>query len=1323
MKTPKMPTCFAAYLLQRELKHFSNRVQRVCRMGGRAGVPLKIVSSFPLLSVALLLGWTAASCAVEWDTDRTELPEQPSEVAAMLDEAESSQPERTAQGWLIRSLSSAGEMSVDEWIPAHRPLEIEIDEAGLAMSVRTARHGSIRVATIGPDRQGGRAEIDGASIVRRDRAGRIASMMFPRPGGIEDLIVQRERGEVVGYELELPVGWTLRQPEGYSNLVEIRDPRHRTRLRIVAPRAWDEDGVRWAPTAHIDGPRVLFSVAPEAKGTVTIDPEWQDGGTPSHVRSRATSTLLQDGKVLVIGGVLGNDEVLVDVGETLCSTEIFDPLELTWEAGPVVPGPSGECYPLMDHVAVPLNDGRVLVTGGANRNRLLGANQPAAFADAWIFDPRAREFTRVGQMQEPRVHHTATALRSGKVLITGGMDRMTPLYEAGYKCPEVGGERCRRCTGTTTAELFDPATGTFSPLTMPVPRACHTATLLADDSVLLVGGGGEPEEYGTLGLVGAPVGTLTHYKDGAFEQLETKLNVPRFGHVAVLRPDSNLLFVGYGRTALGLVGPPVTEEPIAEVLDVGNAPGGLFSTSPAPTATPVVCDSSQSSDCPNARAYPAAVLVRNGDVLIVGGQENELNQTKPSNEVDAFDFDASSFRSPKPAALLSVVSKPALSVLPTGKVMLVGQTAPCQLIDDTSYEFVGAAALSVARGWHSATLLPDGKILVAGGSVGTVGLTGADAVRDSAELFDPATMTNAVLPAAMTSRRLGHSATLLPGFGNGPDRVLLVGGLATAFEGPGGTLETTPTAEVYDPASQTFTAVGSMSIGRAFHSATRLADGRVLIVGGTGDGLEALPASAEVFDPVANTFTSVAAPLVGRLAHTATLLPSGKVLIAGGFSHQGIAPFPTGELASAELFDPVQNAFEPLPSMTIPRGLHTASPLPDGRVLLVGGTVATAAEIFDPVATTFVPTVGVMSARRISHAASVLPNGKVLISGGASSFDDPTPRADAEIYDPVSEQFTQIEPTVDIDVRWDHESVLLLDGRVALIGGSTNQASDEARASVALIAPLGTNVDAASALLSGPLNASPGESYSVEGSALTGFWAASSGPYVSPTGAPIAAWVPLAGSPTLGVFAPWSDSSVEWSAPSTPYAGPGVLYAARHGQSSQGFYVEVARAPNGVACSDDAACESGFCSDGVCCNERCHVSGLPDAACRACSVEQGAEVDGVCSFVAAGEDPFEDCATSPECAPRFAVCGGDGSCMPCHCESALDCADGYVCTTSGSCELPPAVQVGVGCAVTSGAPCTDRTSWLVLAGAALARLRRRHSAVARSGTARLDRLS
>jgi hypothetical protein len=202
-------------------------------------------------------------------------------------------------------------------------------------------------------------------------------------------------------------------------------------------------------------------------------------------------------------------------------------------------------------------------------------------------------------------------------------------------------------------------------------------------------------------------------------------------------------------------------------------------------------------------------------------------------------------------------------------------------------------------------------------------------------------------------------------------------------------------AEVFGPATNSFSSagIGSMSVPRAFAAAAPLPDGRVLVAGGFDYGVGVL-SSAEVFDPATNSFSSagIGSMSVPRSGAVAAPLPDGRVLVAGGRYQTTEDTLYPRDLSSAEVFDPATNSFSSagIGSMSTQRAFAAAAPLPDGQVLVAGGGVAhpgrifSSAEVFDPATNSFSSAgIGSMSVPRDGAAAAPLPDGRVLVAGGS----------------------------------------------------------------------------------------------------------------------------------------------------------------------------------------------------------------------------------------------------------------------------------------------------------------------------------------------------
>jgi hypothetical protein len=320
-----------------------------------------------------------------------------------------------------------------------------------------------------------------------------------------------------------------------------------------------------------------------------------------------------------------------------------------------------------------------------------------------------------------------------------------------------------------------------------------------------------------------------------------------------------------------------------------------------------------------ARAYPAAALVKGGQVLVAGGQTS----SGATNAVDLYDPVGGSFTNITPG-------------------------------------------LVAARFRHTATTLNDGMVLVVGGQSDN---SGNPALLTTAELFNVGTGTSAnTTQAPHVARTGGHTATLLA------DGTVLIAG------GVGSQQNILQSAEIYNPANQTFTLVGSLNHARYQHTATLLANGKVLIAGGPDN-------SAELYDPVAQTFTLTGNLNAARLNPSGTLLSNGQVLIAGGLSNNN-----TGSFSTAELYNPATGTFTfTNGGLNAARGAHTATLLSDGTVLVAGGfncpppicsnDVLGTAEVYNPATSTFTNTGSLMNFRW-QDAATILNDGTVLLAGG-----------------------------------------------------------------------------------------------------------------------------------------------------------------------------------------------------------------------------------------------------------------------------------------------------------------------------------------------------
>lgn len=408
----------------------------------------------------------------------------------------------------------------------------------------------------------------------------------------------------------------------------------------------------------------------------------------------------------------------------------------------------------------------------------------------------------------------------------------------------------------------------------------------------------------------------------------------------------------------------------------------------------------------------------------------------------------------------------AATLLPSGNVLISGGVnenatlSSAILYNPTTNVFTATGSMITARANHTSTLLYTGKVLVTGGdnSVGAL---------QSAELYDPATGTWTQTKIGMKAVRTQHTATVL-----WDGKVLLDGGKS---------------ADVYNPADDTFTATAGLPVNRKSHMASLLPDGTVLITGGYVDNISSN--TAEIYDPNTQIFTLLANTMgIARANHTSTLLPSGVVFITGGFSgtspHKetevydpasqtftsdtnmlynrsnqrailqgdgrvliiGGVTLESGFLAADEVYDPATKTWTLYDSLVENRAGHTATALLSGKVLVVGGVTGNqtlqSAEILDPVTHAFT-SIGNMKAPRNEHRATLLDDGKVLLEAGST---DAVNLISAELFDPSNNSFTLVGSIK--DARKSHTATKLQDGRVVITGGKGGRGGDLTSAEV-----------------------------------------------------------------------------------------------------------------------------------------------------------------------------------------------------------------------------------------------------------------------------------
>jgi N-acetylneuraminic acid mutarotase len=744
----------------------------------------------------------------------------------------------------------------------------------------------------------------------------------------------------------------------------------------------------------------------------------------STARTDATATLLPNGDVLVAGGCCqpGNPY------RGLSSAELYDPTTGTWSTtGSLNVARSGDTATL-------LQDGDVLVAGGACNGTAYGCDAGSFLVNlrsAELYDPSTGVWTKTGSMHAGRELQTATLLPNGEVLVVGGFNSCDDDF----------------CTDLNSAELYDAVTGKWLPAaSMRVGREEQTATLLPDGDVLVAGGlneggdGGSPVTYASAELYNPLFGTWSP---------TGSMNQPRAGQTATLLNGGWVLVTGGGTSTSEVYQPnsgiwvptgdlsTTRTDQTASLLGDGDV---LVAGGNGPDREPLgTAEVYQAGAGPLVRLSAKSMGLPTQQVGTTGNGLSftvENDGTAPLNVLgvatagaNPADFEARSRCGAEPVApggscTVIVRFAPLFQGLRTATVELA-DNAPLtpQRVLVSGYGagpnvWVPTGSMTIPRTKASATLLANGQVLVAGG----YDITGTLA---TAELYDPATGSFAPTGSLATSREFQAAARLPNG------NVLVAGGYtATAT-----TAALLSSAEIYHPATGTWTPTGSMLVASDGLTATALDNGLVLVTGfdsstqelykpatGTWSPTGPLPVAGSyglvtalhsgmvlltggangasaLYDPKTDSWSKTASLDGTRGGATATVLPDGDVLVVGGFPDNGGNP-----LSSSRLYDPKTQKWTAGNSMPVGRAGQSAALLPNGSVLVAGGCdVVCANNKADE--SSFIYNQGFFSQTaslpnsRIGQSATVLPNGSVLLAGGTED-DSADATASAELYLP-----------------------------------------------------------------------------------------------------------------------------------------------------------------------------------------------------------------------------------------------------------------------------------------------------------------------------------
>ena len=743
-----------------------------------------------------------------------------------------------------------------------------------------------------------------------------------------------------------------------------------------ASLTYDAASGTWTPAGNLVGNRMAHSATLLANGQVLVaggcnisagcpgissaelyDPntrQWTATGDLHAARRNHTATRLPDGRVLVTGGIGGCDS---QICTSLASSEIYSPQTGQWSFAASMPTRR------VGHVAVLLQDGRVLVVGGCTETGL-----PCGTLGAIIYDPDQNAWTSTGDAVAERTEANATMLPDGDVVVTGGLDdggfdaldveRYDPaldtwspagsLHEGRFESSATllsTGQILLAGGATSSAELYDPTTGSSSPTdSMSVSRSNFAAIALPTNDVLAVGGVDNSNNVlasAELYRPGAgPLASLSRTSVDFGLQEAGTVSAPAF--VTVTNSGNALLVID--SLTLGGAHPE-------NFLASRRCSGGLV----PPGAT-----------CPIALRFVATGLrTRNADL--------EINDNAPDSPqhvaLTGFSFVVGPNQWAPGANLGEGRSEHTSTVLADQRVLVAaGSTGrSAEVYDPATGSWQATGPMKAIRHGHTATLLLDGRVLVAGGG------------RASAELYDPATNAWSATGSMSESRRNAIAARL-------PDGRVLVSGGCDA--------NACTSAEIYDPASGIWSGTASMHSARIRHSATTLLSGRVLVAGGG-------TATAELYDADSGRWIQTGSMATARASHTATLLGNGGVLVTGGCDGD--------PCRSTELYHPATGQWLRSANMLQGHVRHSAVTLTDGRVLIEGGTffcdpefgfcfTTNGAEIYSPSSNEWTRT-GRMIVPREEHAASALPDGRVLVTGGDND-EHVAPLNSTEIFTP-----------------------------------------------------------------------------------------------------------------------------------------------------------------------------------------------------------------------------------------------------------------------------------------------------------------------------------
>ena len=691
----------------------------------------------------------------------------------------------------------------------------------------------------------------------------------------------------------------------------------------------------------------LLCLALSAAGAyaTTID-SWSSIASMSTTRSMHTATRLPNGKVLVAGGQAGG------------TCEVYDPATKTWATTGAM------STPRYAHTATLLPTGKVLAVGGYNSTTY--------YASAEVYDPATGNWSVTGAMPTAHSIHTATLLPSGKVLVVGGKNGSKAVSDA---------------------QVYDPATGLWTATgSLLTARTGHTASLLPTGDILVAGGSSlaTAELYNTMTGKWTATGSMPS---------------ARQSHSAVVLFNGNVLVAGNASatTSAAIYNTTTKTWSAAPALTIARGlttatilPNGkvLVANGNASGATAEIFDPftstwSSSAYAAASRLNNTATLLPNGLVLFAGGTNASYTLLSSAELYN--------YGPPATGTWTTALSKQpqriygTTTLLPNGNLLIAGGITAEEDLPTPQYFAVlynpitdtwsNTGSIAGGRMLHSATLLPNGKVLIAGGCD-----TFSNNYMTTSLLYDYVTNTWSNT-GSMTKVQLGHTATATR---NG--MVITVGGYT-----PGLYSYSSSTVQVYDYLKGTWSSAPDLISSRSNHTSSILPNGNLLITGGyfSVSGNFYSLNTTEIFDVYNNKWLTTAPMLTPRQYHTATELLDGTIMVTGGNNRFINAVPTTSSLSSVEIYNPSTGVWSYRKDMPEQKVGHSATTLLNGKVLITGGyndqNFSTTSLIYDPTLNIWSSTD--MGYNYTNHTSTLLPNGKVIITGGdttAPVIADPT---------------------------------------------------------------------------------------------------------------------------------------------------------------------------------------------------------------------------------------------------------------------------------------------------------------------------------------------